>query len=696
MRVVSTSGIVTTFAGKSHFEGDGGPATAALLHRPQSVVVATDGTIYFSDTSNHRVRKIAPDGKIVTVAGNGDPAFSGDGGSALSASLRYPSDIAIDAAGNLFVVDQYGFRVRKITPAGTISTVAGNGNWGDPAEGVAAVNSPFKSITGIAIDTSGNIYLSDGGNQRIRKVGPDGLVTTIAGKGTQGFSGDGGLATAAQFYYPDCLTVDKKGNLYVSDLYNYRVRMINASGVISTIAGSGQCCSMGEGGKATDAWVSASALAVDAESNLWIAQSGVRVIDASGVIRTLAGPSYGFDGDGTPAGPATKFRSPQGIALGLNGEIIVADTYNSRIRQLLPNLATRLDFVSGNSQTGTVGEPLPAALIVRLMGSAGGGINGVSVAFAVASGEAKLSATSTTTDASGQAGISVTPTKAGNLAIRASAFGFSASFNITVKEAGITPPPALTAPKVASRGIAQNGFSVPPVQDVSTGAITTIFGENFASPGSVTLADKVTTKLAGVCLTFGGSQAPIFAVAERQITVQVPQVAAGATVGIQVVRNCGEATEVKSNVETVTAKAATPELLYLRNNADGHNPVAAQSATYEWIGPSGAVPGVTVRPAAPNEILVLYGLGFGPTDPAFTVGEATPGIARAALPVNISIGGVELADTDILYIGLSPGFMGLYQINLRVPASLPAGDHAVIVRIGGQSSPSGGYLAVGQ
>jgi uncharacterized protein (TIGR03437 family) len=163
---------------------------------------------------------------------------------------------------------------------------------------------------------------------------------------------------------------------------------------------------------------------------------------------------------------------------------------------------------------------------------------------------------------------------------------------------------------------------------------------------------------------------------------------------VQVLRNCGTATEQRSNVLTATAQTATPELLYLQANADGRNPVAAVGLAGEYIGSPGSIPGVTLRPAQAGDILVVYALGFGATSPAQATGVPAAGIAQTAQPVTVSIGGVTLADSDILYAGASPYFIGLYQINLRVPAGVASGNQPVIVKAGANQSPTGGYLAI--
>jgi uncharacterized protein (TIGR03437 family) len=704
IRMVTSAGGVSTVAGRSHFAGDGGPATAAILHRPAGVVQTADGTIYFTDRVNHRLRKIANDGVISTVAGSGDPGFGGDGGPAAQATLYFPDSLTIDSAGNLLFVDQNQRRVRKITPAGIITTIAGNGDLAYSVDGSGALASGFAYITGIAADATGNIFLSEGVANRVKKITPAGGMVTYAGASNNGrpsgigFAGDGQAASQAVLANPTALAVDASGNLYIADILNYRIRRVDAAaGTITTVAGNGKCCSSGDGAKATAAAVDPYGMVADSNGGLWFTDPvGIRYVSRDGVVSRIAGGrDYGFAGDGQPANPNTAYNYPAGIFLNSTGEVIIADTFNSRIRKLQPNDPTRMDIVSGDNQTGTTGIALNA-FIVKLAGKAGIGPAGVPVTFAVTSGSATLSTATTPTDLSGQAGISATPTKAGTLTVTATAGAFSAVFTATVKDPAL--PPTLNEPVISLGGIGQNGFSVPAVQTISTGAITTIYGLNFLPSGGVAQVNSVSngqlsTKFAGVCVTFGAVKAPVFGVAATQITVEVPAVTPG-PVAVQVLRNCEEAGEVKSNVLTVTAAPASPEFLYLSTAADGKNPVAALTAEGAFVGATGSIPGANLRPAKAGDILVAFALGLGATDPAQVVGVPAAGAGAVTLPVSVTIGGVSLAAQDILYAGVSPSFIGLYQVNLRVPDNVPSGNQALVIQIGANRSPTGGYLTI--
>ncbi len=235
----SQSGNITTVAGTGviGFFGDHRPALSAQLNGPSGVAVDLLGNIYISDTYNNRVRKVDPSGIIITVAGTGVKGFGGDGGPATSALLAAPSGVALDAEGNLYIADRDNHCIRKVTTTGIIVSVAGTGNPGYGGDGQDALSAELNSPFGIAVDTAGNIYVADTGNNRIRKITPAGIITTVAGNGTQGFSGDGGDALLAQLNAPFGVAVDRAGNIYIADSYNNRIRRVTPSGIITTVAG---------------------------------------------------------------------------------------------------------------------------------------------------------------------------------------------------------------------------------------------------------------------------------------------------------------------------------------------------------------------------------------------------------------------------------------------------------------------------
>ena len=342
-RVDAASGFITTVAGGGSVVGDGGPAASGSLINPIGLGVDATDNLFIADEGNHRIRRVdAASGFITTVAGNGTRGFSGDGGPATSASLRNPTGVAIDTAGNLFIADERNHRIRRVDAAsGRIATVAGNGSIGFSGDGGPATSASLRNPTGVAIDTAGDLFIAERFDHRIRRVdAATGLITTVAGNGTRGFSGDGGPATSARLAFPAGLAMDTAGNLFITDQSNQRIRRVDAAtGLITTVAGNGSIAFSGDGGPAARASLAfPTGLAMDTAGNLFIADFGnqrIRRVDAAtGLITTVAGNgSIGFSGDGGPATSAS-LRTPTGVAVDTAGNLFIADFGNHRIRRV--------------------------------------------------------------------------------------------------------------------------------------------------------------------------------------------------------------------------------------------------------------------------------------------------------------------------------------------------------------------------
>jgi len=350
---------ISTIAGTgvAGFSGDGAAATAAKLNLSDGAAVDAAGNIYIADTYNHRIRKISTSGVISTIAGTGSGGYSGDNGPAASAQIYYPEAIALDAAGNIYIADFGNQVVRKIAKTGIITTFAGNGAGGYSGDGGPATSASLSGPYDVCADTAGNVIIADWRNNVIRKVNKAGVISTVAGTGVAGYNGDGITATTAQLNNPYGVTVDIAGNIYIGDCSNNRVRKV-ANGTITTIAGTGVAGNTGDGGAATSAKLSGPiGVRVDASGNLLIADfsnNKIRKV-SGGTITTIAGNgTAGFSGDGgNPL--AAQFHSPVRVVIDNAGNLLIADRDNNRIRKITyANAPTITSFspTSGGNNTG--------------------------------------------------------------------------------------------------------------------------------------------------------------------------------------------------------------------------------------------------------------------------------------------------------------------------------------------------------
>lgn len=322
---------VTTFAGSTAGFADG-LGTTAQFNGPAGVAVADDGTLYVADRINNRIRKVMPDGTVTTIAGSVNGYADGVGTAAL---FDYPMFLDLDSSGNIYVADSGNHRIRKITPTGVVTTIAG-GNTDGFLDGVGTA-ALFYYPEGIAVDAAGIIYVSDAGNQRIRKISLDNTVTTIAGNGNFGYVD--GVGTAAEFKTPSGIDIDSAGNLYVAEKQNHCIRKITPSGVVTTVAGNGTSGYLDGVGTAAKFNVTFD-VKVDGLGNLYVVDASnnrIRKIDSAGMVTTFAGSTAGhLDGVGT----AAKFNYPIGICVANDGTIFVGESGNSIIRKIVNTLST--------------------------------------------------------------------------------------------------------------------------------------------------------------------------------------------------------------------------------------------------------------------------------------------------------------------------------------------------------------------
>ncbi len=352
VRKVSPAGVITTIAGtgSAGFAGDGGPAAAAQLNLPYGVAVDLTGSVYIADLGNNRVRRIDLNGMIATVAGTGANGSSGDGGPAASAQLATPRNVAVDAAGNLYISEFAGHRIRKVTPDGRISTAAGTGLAGFQGDGASAASAQLNSPAGLAVDGMGSVYVADSQNNRVRKIVPGGIISTVVGA-------SGGLAT------PHAVAVDASGTIYVTDSTASVVYAYSAAGQSIQFAGGSVPGFQGDGGPAAAAELTnVLDVAIDPGGNVFLAD-GVRVrkVDVQGNIQTVAGDGYSHAvGDGGNA-TAAVLRQPSAVALDRAGNLLIADTGTQRVRQVLPSGTIVTLAGVGVPVWGLAPEEVPAA-----------------------------------------------------------------------------------------------------------------------------------------------------------------------------------------------------------------------------------------------------------------------------------------------------------------------------------------------
>ncbi len=336
--------------------GDGGPATAAQLSYPVALAVGPSGNVYVVDWGDNEVREVSPTGTITTVAGGGVqcglPPSCGDGGAATDAELDFPEGVAVDRAGNVYIADTGDNEVRKVSTKGIITRLAGTGvQCSQPpacGDGGLATAAQLSSPTAVAVDRAGNVYIADTGDNEVRKVSPSGQITTVAGNGVACSGppscGDTGPATAAEVSFPEGVAVDQAGALFIADTGDNEVRKVSPAGTITRLAGTGALCanptSCGDGGAATSAKLSGpDGVAVDTHGNVYVADAGdnkIRLVSAAGRMSTLAGNGTACVqppacGDGGAAVDA-QLDYPEGVAVDAAADVYIADTYDQEIR----------------------------------------------------------------------------------------------------------------------------------------------------------------------------------------------------------------------------------------------------------------------------------------------------------------------------------------------------------------------------
>jgi hypothetical protein len=505
-------GSILTFAGNGTPGpgGDGGAANLAGLYYPSGVAVDGSGNVFIADSYDNRIREVVKaTGNIITVAGAGAPVYGGDGGPATSATLYHPTGVAVDASGNIFIADLDDNRVREVVNAtGTIITVAGNGTATESGDGGPATSAGLNAPEGVAVDASGNLFIADASGNTVREVlAATGTISTVAGTGTYGYSGDNGPATAALLYEPTAVAVDGSGNLFIADTYNDRIReVVQATGNIVTIAGTGSVGYSGDGGPATSAKLNYPfGVFVDGSGNVFIGDtynSRIReVLQYSGNIVTVAGTgSAGYSGDGGPATSARLYY-PNGVVVDGSGNLFIGDTDNNVVREVLASPV--LGAIS--STTWTVNQPgFTATIPITSVAPPSGSV--VSATGLPSGLSASLSGTTIT--------VGGTPTASGTFSnVVISLVGAtgntlaSRTYTITINAA-----PALGTLGSATWTVGQAGYAGAIPASGGTGTLTLSSQANLP-PG-------LTAVLSGTLVTIAGTPTTAGTYGNVQLTVQ--------------------------------------------------------------------------------------------------------------------------------------------------------------------------------
>ncbi len=571
-----SGGIFSALAGNGlqSFSGDGGPALAAQMNSPAGIAMDGSGNIYIADPLNNRIRKMTPGGAISTIAGTGVAGFSGDGQSALNARLNAPSGVAVDFAGTVYIADTNNNRVRVVTPDGLIYTLAGNGNASFFGDGGMAINGSLHAPHGVAVDTQGNFYIADTLDHRVRKVTQNGnIISTIAGNGAPGFSGDGGQGPDASLNLPVAVAVDPGGNIYIADQGNGRIRRVNQNGAIATVAGNGNSPS--------SQLYNPSGVAVDAQGNIDIADSGhnqIRQAFAGGIVTIAGTGACCYAGDGGPATSAL-LNSPSGMVIDPSGIIYFADTGNNAIRSLVGTSSVNASITSVNNGASNATGPVAPGEVVTISGVALG-------------------------------------------------------------------PPQLVG------GLAVNGV--------------------------------LTTELSGTTVSFNGMAAPLIYTSAGLVSAVVPFGITGTSAQVTV-QYRGQAPAQT----TVPVAAAAPALFTADYSGSGQALAINQDgSTNGNCAPN--LPGTPVHaacfPAGLNTLVRLFLTGAGQTSPPSVDGQISGSVtASPVLPITVKIGGVQAL---VLFTsGVQDEVSGIVEVEAQIPGSVSPGPAVpVVVQVGSFST----------
>ncbi|HEX4950053.1 MAG TPA: BACON domain-containing carbohydrate-binding protein [Blastocatellia bacterium] len=601
----------------------------ALLPGPNLLTV-TAWDEHGNDSSARLLVTYTIPNTLTSVAGTRTAGFNLESGSGPASQLYAPETVALDAAGNLYIADKGNHRIRKVTRSGLISTVAGSGQLGSSGDGGLAINAAMNQPYWVAVDASGNLYISDTNNHRIRKVNASGIITTIAGTGLEGFGGDGGAATQAQLNTPVGITLDKSGNLLIADAANHRIRKLNLStGIITTMAGNGYGFG-GDGGQAAQAQLNfPTSVVLDHAGNFYIADTSnhqVRKVTAAGIISRFAGTgSSGFSGDGGQANLA-QFTAPGGMTVDAAGNLYVTDQGNHRVRKIAPDGI--ITTIAGN---GTTTSPT----------SDEGGV-------------------ATTATLNAPAGVAVDAV--GNLFIA------DTDNHRVVMVAAYKSAATVSAASYAS------------TQPVAAESIVSVFGSNLATRDQAVTKLPLPTELEGTSVKVRDSLgierlASLFYVGKLQVNYQIPAGTAAGFATVSITNGNGEIFTSAVNITAVTpglftanqngTGAAAASILYFRNGT----PRYESSFACDAQGQNCTARQIDLN-AGDEVFLELYGTGI----------RNNSGLSN----VTVTVGGEAV---PVLYANKQPDFIGLDQVNIRIPKSFAGrGEVEVVLTVDGKAA----------
>jgi uncharacterized protein (TIGR03437 family) len=651
----------------------GNVTALAQLDSIASLALDRGGNLYVSQDNLAMVRRVAPDGGITIIAGNGAAAYGGDGGPAASASLALPTSLTVDPSGNLYIAD--GARVRVVDASGTIRTFAGCACGGD---GVPATWVRTGFPLGVAMDTQGSVYYSDQSTHMVRKIAADGSATVVAGIGESGFTGDLGPARQSRLASPAGLAFDSAGNLYIADEQNNRIRRVSPGGIIQTVAGNGAMGWSGDGGPATAASLGQpDGVAVDAGGNIYIADTvthRIRKITTDGIIHTIAGSDqYGLTGDGGPAAQALLIN-PRGLAFDHAGDLLITDSSAHVVREITP--AGIIQRVAGTGQTtgangiatqSAVPEPWGIAVDAAgniLIGAVGEGAVLMVSSTGVLSTLFTGTAYSLAVDPAGRiwfAGGGATPAGGGSINV-----------------ASQTGPPFPLSPVIFDGGF--TSAAMIQSSEVAPGEIVSIYGARLgpaaAVPGIIS-GGVLQMELAGVRVLFDGIPSPLLYASAGQINAVAPwEISGKSTVTLTV-----EYQGVASNPVMLDVAPAVPSLF--EATLAGVQPVlAAVKQDGSLSGPG--------NPAVAGSIVSIYGAGAGLMNAPAQDGQITGAtLTHPQLQVSVSAftgtqgGSVPARILSVTYAGDAPDFVsGALQVNVQLPDDLLTGYYYLQLRVG--------------